>query len=600
SPEVASFATVGAIALHGFRLAETQLGERVVVIGLGLIGLLATQICRAAGVRVLGIDPDPHRRALALDLGAEVVAGASADEAADAVQAWTDGWGADAALVAASSEGSGPLEVAAAVTRDRGTVVAIGAFGMDVPRRPFYMKELQLRVSRSYGPGRYDPSYEEGGVDYPIGHVRWTEGRNLSALVELMASGDVTPDVLISHRFPIGEAEEAYQLISDGNEPVLGVVLTYEQSDGAGNVDDGAGADPGRTITMPTSAKRNRSADAPDSQDRFGLGLLGAGQFATGILLPAIQQSKGFRAIGVCSSGGLSGKHAAEKFGFRYATTEETQVLGDDAVALVAIATRHGSHGGQVVRSLEAGKHVFVEKPLCLTVDELAAIVRALAARPDQQLTVGFNRRFAPLAQYLRAFREDAGEPALITYRVNAGALPKDHWVHDPDVGGGRILGEVCHFVDFASYVAGAHPSRVTATGVRDRGRYRDDNVQIGLEFEDGSSASISYAASGDRVMGKERCEVFAGSGAALLDDFRIVEIARGGKVKKHRSRLRQDKGHEAEWTALATALRAKEPAIPRESLVGTTLATLAAVRALREGAPVDVDTLGFIEAASE
>ena len=591
--ELAAFATVGAIALHGFRLADVQLGERVAVVGLGLIGLLAVQICRAAGIRVLGIDPDAGRCAVALELGADVVVGPDAAEVGDAVLAWTDGVGADAVLVAASTEGSGPLITAAEVARDRGTVVAIGAFGMDVPRRPFYMKELQLRVSRSYGPGRYDPTYEDAGIDYPIGQVRWTEGRNLQAVVELIAAGQVTPGRLITHRFPIRDAEDAYTLITEGTEPALGVVLTYRPETGSAT-----DAMSERTVRGTAGLDAPATVLSPDGKP--GLGLLGAGQFATGVLMPAIEACKGFRPVGVGSSGGLSAKHAAERFGFRYATTDEARILDDPAVDVVAIATRHAAHAGQVIAALDAGKHVFVEKPLCLTEEELAEIVRAAARRADLQVFVGFNRRFAPLATRLRDFRERAGEPALITIRVNAGALPADHWVHDPAAGGGRILGEVCHFVDFACFLADALPVRVTATGVRDRGRYRDDNVHVLVDLEDGSSATISYAASGDRVAGKERFEVFAGGGTAVLDDFRLVQIARGGSIDRHRSRLRQDKGHQAEWGAFARALGTGERAIAWRSLVGSTLATLAAERSLREGAPVPVDTDAFLRDAED
>ncbi len=595
SGEAAAFATVGAIALHGFRLAETELGGRVVVIGLGLIGLLAVQVCRAAGVRVLGVDPDPERRALGVRLGADVVAGTDDGEAADAVLAWTDGIGADAALVAAAGGGNHPIETAAHVTRDGGTVVAVGAFGMNVPRRPFYMKELQLRVSRSYGPGRYDPTYEDHGIDYPIGHVRWTEGRNLQAMVDLLASGEVRTEPLVSHRVPISDAEVAYRLVTAGDEPTLGVVLTY-----SGGSSPGKGATAARTVHLRRPRRAEGETVAAGTAGRVGVGLLGAGQFATGVLLPALAKTGSFRLIGVGSSTGLSAKHAAERFGFSYATTEEQRLLDDPDIDLIAIATRHGAHAGQVVRALGAGKHVFVEKPLCLAHGELSEIVRAWSAAGDRQLVVGFNRRFAPLARHMRAFRETAGEPALITYRVNAGALPADHWVHDPVTGGGRILGEVCHFIDFASYVAGALPTRVAATGVRDGGRYRDDNVHVVVDFEDGSSASISYAASGDRVVGKERCEVFAGAGTALLDDFRTAEVARGGRVRKHRSRLRQDKGHAAEWAAVAAGIGDGRPVVPTEAVLGSTLATLAAAEALRAGAPRDVDLGAFMRSALE
>lgn len=585
--EQAAFATVGAIALHGFRIAEVQLGERVVVIGLGLIGLLAVQICRAAGIRVLGVDPDASRRELAVTMGADRVCDPEPSTAAEAVQAWTGGAGADAILVCASTASSDPVALAAEVARDRAKVVLVGAVGMEVPRRPFYHKELDLRVSRSYGPGRYDPAYESGGVDYPIGYVRWTEGRNLGAFLELLGSGQIDVDPLITHRISIDDAESAYSLITEGTEPSLGVVLTY----------------PERTEALRRSIEVEvPKAVSTPGDGRIGLGLVGAGMFATGVLLPAVQASGGFNSVGVCTSGGLSGRHAADKFGFGYATTELDRILSDDDVKVVAIATRHGAHARQTSRALAAGKHVFVEKPLCLTRDELDAVVAAWRGTGGQsRVMVGFNRRFAPLAGPLRQFVEDGGEPAVVHYRVNAGALPLDHWVHDPQDGGGRIIGEVCHFIDFISFITGELPVRVSAMGASDGTRYREDNVHVSLGLSGGSTAVVTYAASGDRATGKERCEVFAGGGTAVLDDYRSLELTRGGKTKRHRGGMKQDKGHTGEWKALAEALKgAGATPISMESIVATTLATFGAVESLRSGTPVSIDAAAVLEAGAE
>jgi len=583
SSEAAAFTTVGAIALHGFRCAECQLSERVVVVGLGLIGLLSVQICRAAGIRVTGIDPDPSRRALAEQLGADLTAPPDLAEATEAVLAWTGGLGADCVLVCASTSSSDPVELAAEIARDRARVVVVGAVGMELPRRPFYMKELDLRVSRSYGPGRYDPSYEDAGVDYPIGYVRWTQARNLASFLELVDSGAVRVDPLITHRIAIADAESAYSMITEGKESALGVVLTYP---------DAAAPSP---RTVPVSAKREATTGS------VGLGLMGAGMFATGVLLPAVQAAGGFKPVGVCTSSGLSARHAAERFGFAYATTEAAQVFDDESISLIAIATRHGAHASQTVRALEAGKDVFVEKPLCLNREELSQILRAQAAAGgDPRIMVGFNRRFAPLAESLKAFVDEGGEPALIHYRVNAGPLPPDHWLHDPEAGGGRILGEGCHFIDFACFLGGALPTRVWASGVPDGTRYREDNLHITVEMENGSRAVITYTAAGDRALGKERCEVFCGGGMGILDDFRTLELARGGKVRKQKSRLRQDKGHGAEWARLAESLRSGGASpIALVDLVGSTLATIAAQEALRSAAPVDIDTRAFFADAT-
>ncbi len=588
SAEQAAFATVGAISLHGFRIAEVQLGERIVVIGLGLIGLLAVQIATAAGVRVFGIDPDVTRQELAATLGAERVSGSEPGSAAEAVLAWTGGMGADSVLVCASTSSSDPVELAAEVARDRAKVVLVGAVGMEVPRRPFYHKELDLRVSRSYGPGRYDPVYEQDGVDYPIGYVRWTQGRNLASFLEMIAKGRVRIDPLITHRISIDDAEQAYTLITEGSEPSLGVVLTYP--------------DRPEALTRSVELKTQPRPVGADNGGKTGLGLVGAGMFASGVLLPAVQSSGAFTPVGVCTSGGLSGRHAADKFGFTYSTTDLDRVLSDEHIELVAIATRHGSHAGQTIQALNAGKHVFVEKPLCLTRVELGDVLEAWnEGGRTSRIMVGFNRRFAPLAEPLREFVASAGEPALIQYRVNAGALPLDHWVHDPADGGGRIIGEVCHFIDFVSYLTGATPVRVVAGGAADGTRYREDNVHLTVTLSDGSCALITYAASGDRSTGKERCEVFAGGGTAVLDDFRALEVVRGGKSKRHKAGMKQDKGHAGEWVALAGALKTNRPGpISMESMVATTLATFAAVESLRTGNPVAVDAAALLDIAGD
>ncbi len=582
--EEAAFATVGAIALHGFRIAEVQLGERIVVIGLGLVGLLAVQIAAAAGVRVFGIDPDVSRQQLASNLGADRVSGSDAGSAAEGVQAWTGGVGADAVLVCASTRSSEPVELAAEVARDRAKVVLVGAVGMEVPRRPFFHKELDLRVSRSYGPGRYDPVYEQEGVDYPIGYVRWTQGRNLASFLELIATGCVLIDPLITHRIPIEDAEQAYTLITEGTEASLGVVLTYSGGSEALR----------RSVDLSPRPRPVKSKEG----GKTGLGLVGAGMFASGVLLPAVQNSGAFALVGVCTSNGLSGRHAADKFGFGYSTTDLDRLLTDENVELIAIATRHGSHARQTIQALGAGKHVFVEKPLCLTRAELADVLGAWdRAGRTSRVMVGFNRRFAPLAAPLREFVESAAEPALIHYRVNAGALPLDHWVHDPADGGGRIIGEVCHFVDFVSYLTDALPVRVVAGGVADGTRYREDNVHLTVTLSDGSCALITYAASGDRSTGKERCEVFAGGGTAVLDDFRSLDVVRGGKSKRHKAGMKQDKGHGGEWVALAAALQTNEPGpLSMESIVATTLTTFAAVESLRTGTPVVIDVAALLD----
>jgi predicted dehydrogenase len=576
--ESAAFTTLGAIALHGFRLAEAQLGERVAVIGLGLLGILAVGIAQAAGCQVFGIDLDPGRVALAQRLGAQAVTRAQAEEAATS---FSSGRGCDAVLICADTPSADPVELAGAIARDRARVVAVGAVGLQMPRKVYYEKELTFLNSRSYGPGRYDPAYEEGGVDYPIGYVRWTEGRNLEAIVELIASGrlDVTP--LITHRFPIDQAPQAYELITGkGDEPFLGVLLTYPESDRADEIE----GEPSEALPSPKPKSIATTIQA-SPVEVVRLGVLGAGNFATAVMLPALKKIANAQLVGIASASGMSAQHAAGKFGFQYAASQAGQVIEDPHINTIAILTRHHLHHPQVLAALSAGKHAFCEKPLALTEAELQEIEQALAGDGKPLLMVGFNRRFAPLAIDLKAFLAERAEPLVVHYRVNAGHIPLSHWLHDPNQGGGRIIGEGCHFVDFLAYLVGEVPHSVSAHALPDAGRYREDNVVLTFGFPDGSLGTISYLANGDKAFPKERVEVFCGGRVAVLDDYRSLELVYEGKRRVQRSRLAQDKGHRAEWEAFAKALReGGPPPIPYEHIFGISRATLAAVQALRSG----------------
>ncbi len=573
--EAGAFATLGAIALHGFRLAEPQVGERVAVIGLGLVGLLAVGVALAGGCSVLGIDLDPRRVEVAKAMGAHAVGRAGAETAA---AAFSRGLGCDVVLVCADTPSGDPLELAAAVARDRARVVAVGAVGMELSRKAYYDKELSLRVSRSYGPGRYDPTYEEEGIDYPAAYVRWTEGRNLEAVLDLMATGKLDVQRLISHRFPIERAAEAYDLITSGTpSDLLGVILTYPQS-----VGDDARA---RRVTFgPTRA----TDGAP-----VRLGAIGAGNFASAVLFPALRGISRVEMVGVASSGGLKAAQAARRFGFRYAASSASEILEDPSINTVAVLTRHDEHAAQVVAALGAGKHVFCEKPLALDRESLGWVAEAVR-RSNCLLTVGFNRRFAPMARRLQGFIGPAGEPLLMLYRVNAGPVPLSHWVHDPAQGGGRIIGEGCHFIDLMTFLCGSLPVEVTAYALPDDGRYRQDNVSVSLRFANGSVGTVVYQANGDRSAGKERLEVSGGGRTAILDDFRrLDEFADGGR-RTVRSMLRQDKGHRAEWEAFARAVATGgPPPIPYEQLFAVTSASFAAVESLRSGQRVVVEPLG-------
>jgi predicted dehydrogenase len=578
SLEDAAFATLGAIAMHGFRLSEAALGETVGVIGLGLLGLLTVQIAHAAGCRVLGVDLDPARVKFARRLGAE--AAVVRADAPGAARSFSASRGLDAVIVCADTASSDPLVLAGAIARDRGRVIAVGATGMTIPRKPYYEKEIDFRVSRSYGPGRYDPLYEEAGVDYPIGYVRWTEQRNLAAFLELLAAGKVKMAPIVTHRFSVEDAPKAYALISGKSkkkEPFLGVLLTY-----------------------PEDAKQDtvvslRAVPAPEasSADAVRLGVLGAGSFATLVALPAVARIRKIEKVSIVSAGGLSAKLAARDFGFERASTDPADVLTDPRINAVGIFTRHHLHAGLTAAALRNGKHVFCEKPLALKEEELAEVESAWRKAADVSpriLMVGFNRRFAPLMMPIRRMIAEAGEPPVIAIRVNAGPLPREHWTQDPVQGGGRILGEACHFVDLLTFLAGAKPVRIFAGGAPTYGVDTEDNFAATLEFANGAVGSLVYTSAGDRAFSKERVEVFCGERVAVLDDFRALEIWRNGARKQWNSILRQDKGHRAVWDVFIRAILAGTPApIPADELFAVTRATFALLEAVRGKAVVDL-----------
>jgi predicted dehydrogenase/threonine dehydrogenase-like Zn-dependent dehydrogenase len=566
--ESAAFTTLGAIALHGFRLAEPQIGETVAVIGMGLLGLLAGQIAAAAGCRVLGIDIDPKRITLASSLGLQACL---RDQAEAAAVAFTANHGFDAVIICADTPSNDPVELAGVIVRDRARVVATGAVGLTFPRKVYYEKEISFINSRSYGPGRYDAAYEEGGKDYPIGYVRWTEGRNFEAVVDLLASGKLKVQPLITHRFPIEQATEAYDVITGKKkEPFLGVLLTYPK----------AKMKEERKIVFSPSSFKSSSA--------VKLGVLGAGLYANSTLLPALKKVDGIDLVGIASASGLHAQHAAKKFGFAYAASNDDDIINDPNINMVAILTRHDSHADLVVKALQAGKHVFVEKPLALNSDQLAVISEQLLISNSSLLTVGFNRRYAPLARQLVSHFAHRTEALYAHYRVNAGYLPLNHWTQDPDVGGRRIIGEGCHFIDFITFLVGAAPVSVSAVALPDNGKYREDNVSITFTFPDGSIGIVDYLANGDKSFPKERVEVFCGGKIAVLDDFRTLETVENGRRKTVKGT--QDKGWRDEWIAFANAIRnGGQPPIPYEQMIGVTKATFVAVESIQSKTKIEI-----------
>lgn len=562
--EQAAFTTLGAIAMHGFRLAVPQIGESVAIVGMGLLGLLAASIARAAGCKVIGIDTDQKRVDLARSMGFQAVI---RSEAESANSSFTSGKGADIVLICADTQSDDPVDLAARIARDRAVVVAVGAVGMKIPRKLYYDKELDFRISRSYGPGRYDLEYEERGKDYPSGYIRWTEGRNFQAFIDLIADGKIDIKPLITHRFPIELAESAYELITGKHqEPFLGVMLTYSQVKSVPAYV--------RKVELISGASQNRKTE------KVQIGVLGAGNYASAVFLPAIKKIGGAELVGIASAGGVTARSAAQKFGFSFASTDENEILNNPAINTVLVLTRHNHHARQVLAALKAGKHVYCEKPLALTEEDLGEIFEEAKKSSAPLLTVGFNRRFAPLSIRLKAFIDSAKEPFAAVYRVNAGFLPLTHWTHDPVLGGGRIVGEGCHFIDYLIYLAGGAPIQVQAQALPDVGKYRSDNVQINLKFPSGSIAQVLYLSNGDKGLPKERLEVHCAGRSAILDDYRELQLWSGGSRKQYKSALRQDKGHQAAWQTFLQAIKdGGPPPIPYDQLLGSSLASIQAAR---------------------
>lgn len=568
SDDAASFTVLAAIGLQGIRLAQPTLGECVVVTGLGLIGLLTVQMLRAQGCRVLGIDFDPDRLALAKQFGAETVNPGAGESALERAATFSRGQGVDAVIITASTKSNVPISEAAKMCRKRGRIVLVGVVGLELSRDDLYEKEISFQVSCSYGPGRYDPAYEEGGQDYPIGFVRWTEQRNLEAVLDLMDSGSLDLEPLISHRFEIERGAEAMALLTSG-EPSLGILLTYPQQ-------------------KDEIVRRVTLNNAPPVRGQGTVAFLGAGNYASRVLIPAFKTA-GAKLHTVISGGGVSAVHFGKKFGFAEAATDSDAVMQNDAIDTIVIATRHDAHAGQVLSALRAGKHVFCEKPLCLTLDELSQIETVLQDHP-QKLMVGFNRRFAPHVVKMKALLDPIDQPKSIIITVNAGEIPPDHWTQDFSVGGGRIIGEACHFIDLARHIVGspiiAH--HAVAIGRHSAIAIRDDKVSLTLEFGDGSVATIHYLANGDKGFPKERIEVFAAGRVLQADNF--LKLSGWGWSGFTKMNLwRQNKGQEECARAFLSSITVgTPPAIAPEEIFEVSRVTIEVAQALRAGVASD------------
>ena len=562
SSAAASLTTIGAIAMQGVRQAEVVIGETVAVIGAGLVGMLTIQILRAAGCRVVAIDLSPQRVKRAADFGAHLAVAADDPTLASSIKEFSR-YGVDAAILAAATDSVEPAEMAAKILRDHGRIIVVGAVGMGVSRNNMYMKELSLTLSRSYGPGRYDPQYEEGGIDYPVGYVRWTERRNMEAFLDLLAAGQIDVTPLLEHRYAIEEGAKAFADLKNG---LYTAILEY----------NGASAVSQRSMPAVVAAR-------PRIGDEVRVGCIGAGSFASTVIFPNLQSIKGVRLQSVGTTSGAGAASAQRAFKFQTAE-QPSELLNDPSVDAVFVLTRHDTHATLTAQTLHAGRPVFVEKPLAVDREQLAQLQEVYAVQLQSGrapfVMVGFNRRFAPFTEKIRQFFAGRREPMMIHVRVNAGFIPHDHWIHAQ---GGRIVGEFCHFVDWARSVIGSPIHSVTATGLPNGTQFAPDNVAVTLKFADGSVANLLYLANGDRSIPKEFFEVFCQGAIARLQDFRTLELARNGKVQKFKSP--QDKGHRRELQLTIEAVRDGEPSpISFEELVEVTEATLLVQDALATG----------------
>lgn len=567
SMEEASFTTIGSIALQGVRQAELRLGDRVAVIGLGLIGQIAAQLVKAAGCQVLGSDIDKMKLDLALKLGADQAVDGS--QLVAAAESFSQGMGVDTVIITAADKSSKLMEVAAQISRMKAKVVVVGLVGMDIPRDLYYKKELDIRLSMSYGPGRYDPVYEEGGVDYPYPFVRWTEGRNMQAILALLAQGKLQIAPIITHRIALEDILNIYDMMLKGTESSLGVVIEYPEE-------------------VSVQARSESIVLQAVKSDRVNLAVVGAGNFAKGVLLPILKKTDGVTLDTVCTQTGMSGLSTAKQFGFGTSTTNAQSIFESRQINAVLIATRHDLHADLISQALAAGKHVFTEKPLAILPEHLDRIVsevkQANQAGNAPVVMVGFNRRYSPHALRIREIYANRGNPLVMQYRLNAGYIPTDSWVHDPLIGGGRIIGEVCHFVDTLRFIADSPIVRVQAEAIAPQSgnALSSDNISVDLRFADGSIANILYTALGGSGLAKERLEVHGDKSSAVLDDYRNLTLYRSGRVSKEITGA-QDKGHRKELETFVAAVKGEET-VDFGVIAEVTRVTFGIVESIRSG----------------
>jgi polar amino acid transport system substrate-binding protein len=609
----AAYNTLGAIAMQGVRQADLRLGETCAVIGLGLLGQLSCLLLKASGVKAIGIDIDENMVAIAAEHCSDISLTRNTAGIEQRINDFAGGYGCDAVIITAGTSSLDPINFAGAIARKKGTVVVVGAVPTGFDREPhYYKKELQVKMSCSYGPGRYDPVYEEKGMDYPYAYVRWTEKRNMQAFQELICSKKIDVGFLTTHTFKLEDAPKAYDMILNKTEPYLGILIEYDANKKIDNkpilIKNKLATDPHRPSQTKTKAlKPHHSLPASQPPILISIGFIGAGSYAQSHLLPNIPKNGYVNLKGVMTSSGTSSRSVAERFGFEFCTGDENGIIENPEINTVFITTRHDSHADYVFKALKAGKHVFVEKPLCLSLQQLDEIVLATDSHGQTQtlknhidnmpyavgfpnvstnqpiLMVGYNRRFSPFATTVKE-KLSLG-PMAMTYRVNAGAIPKESWIQDTDLGGGRILGEVCHFVDFLTFLSGSLPVSVYADSMNDP-EGLNDTLTVSLKYENGSIGTISYFANGDKSLPKERVEVYAHGITAVIEDFKVLTIHCGGK-KKAKNHLSQDKGQKNEVRAFLKAVKSGEvPPIPYDQLFSTSLVTFKTLESIHTGQP--------------
>lgn len=566
--EEASFTTLGAIALQGVRQAEPRLGDKVCVIGLGLLGQITVQLLKANGCQVFGTDLSQELIDLAKKSGADEALQRGDSNLLTAIDNFTNGHGFDSVIITAAAPTNDPIELSAEISRKKGKVIVVGAVKMDVPRDPhFYRKELDLRMSCSYGPGRYDTSYEEDGHDYPYAYVRYTEQRNMETFLELVSQGALNLKDLITHTFDISEAEKAYDIVlGKVEEPHIGILLSYPED--------------GNKQSTTIAVKSTSIAEV-------NTGFIGAGSFAQSYLIPNAK-NEGASLDTVVTTKGITAKNVAEKFSFNNASSNAEDVLNNDKINTVFIATPHNSHASYTIEALKAGKHVFVEKPLAMNYDELEEVKKAYSEN-TQKLMVGFNRRFSPIAQKIKSEFKNNGEPKVVNIRVNAGYIPKDHWTQNPNVGGGRVIGEMCHFIDLMQYFTDAKPTKVYAASIKTENSNLtpEDNISITVSFNDGSIGNLLYLGNGDKSLPKEMIEVFSGGIVGRIHDFRKGDLHKGNKQTKLKL---SGKGHKQEVQAFINSLKMDEAPISFQSIYLTTLTTFKILDSIKTGLPQHIE----------